>query len=93
MLKLCISRLQSFKNKKYYSFASLKNPDYIIVGGGSAGCVLASRLSEVSENKVLLLEAGLPDKGLYDSWKISMPSALTYNIGTEKYNWNYQTEP
>ena len=62
--------------------------DYIIVGAGSAGCVLANRLSE-SGARVLLLEAGPRDRG----WKIHMPAALTYNLRDAKYNWAYETEP
>lgn len=63
--------------------------DYIVVGTGSAGCVLANRLSEDDRAQVLVLEAGRKD----DTWKIHMPAALTYNLGDAKYNWYYHTEP
>ena len=65
--------------------------DYIVVGGGSAGCALANRLSADPGNKVLVLEAGRRD------WKfdvfIHMPAALTYPIGSRFYDWKYESEP
>lgn len=65
--------------------------DYIIVGGGSAGCALANRLSADPNNQVLVLEAGRTD------WKwdvfIHMPAALTYPIGSRFYDWKYESEP
>ncbi len=65
--------------------------DYLIVGGGSAGCVLANRLSEDPANKVCLLEAGPRDA--WWNWKIHMPAALMYNLMDDRYNWYYHTEP
>lgn len=65
--------------------------DYVIVGSGSAGCVLANRLSEDGCNKVLALEAGPRDA--WWNWKIHMPAALTYNLCNDKYNWYYHTVP
>jgi choline dehydrogenase len=65
--------------------------DYVIVGGGSAGCVLANRLSEDPATRVLVLEAGRPD------WRfdvfIHMPAALTFPIGSRFYDWGYESEP
>lgn len=66
-----------------------KRYDYIVVGAGSAGCVLASRLSEMPNVSVALVEAGPIDKG----WKIHMPLAVENLISTETYNWAYESEP
>jgi choline dehydrogenase len=65
--------------------------DYIIVGGGSAGCSLANRLSADPSNKVLVLEAGRPD-WIWDLF-IHMPAALTMVIGNRFYDWKYVSEP
>jgi choline dehydrogenase len=63
--------------------------DYIIVGAGSAGCVLASRLTEDPQIRVLLLEAGPKDR----SWRIDMPSAVGSLLSSDRFNWNYVSDP
>jgi choline dehydrogenase len=65
--------------------------DVIIVGGGSAGCVLANRLSADPGTSVLVLEAGRPDYR-FDVF-IHMPAALTFPIGSRWYDWQYESEP
>jgi choline dehydrogenase len=65
--------------------------DFVIVGGGSAGCALANRLSAEPSNRVLVLEAGRPDYP-WDVF-IHMPAALTFPIGSRFYDWKYESEP
>jgi choline dehydrogenase len=63
--------------------------DFVIVGAGSAGCVLADRLTEDGRNSVLVLENGGSDRSVY----IQMPTALSIPMNMPKYNWFYHTEP
>ena len=65
--------------------------DYLIVGAGSAGCVLANRLTENNENAVVLIEAGGADR--WWNWKVHMPAALAYPLADDSYNWAYFSEP
>ncbi len=63
--------------------------DYIIVGAGSAGCILANRLSEDANVTVALLEAGGSDKSLF----VRMPTALSIPMNMPKFNWGFQSDP
>lgn len=73
------------------SIEHMSNPkfDYIIVGAGSAGCVLANRLTQDPNNRVLLLETGGSDKSIF----IQMPTALSIPMNTNKYAWQFETQP
>ena len=63
--------------------------DYIIVGAGSAGCVLANRLTEDASVSVLLLEFGGSDRSIF----IQMPTALSIPMNMAKFNWAYESQP
>ena len=69
--------------------APAESYDYVIVGAGSAGCVLADRLSADGSNRVLLLEFGGSDRSIF----IQMPAALAYPMNTRRWNWGYESEP
>ncbi len=71
------------------SAARSESYDYVIVGAGSAGCVLADRLSADGTNRVLLLEFGGSDRSIF----IQMPAALAYPMNTRRWNWGYESEP
>ena len=68
---------------------SMQNFDFIIVGSGSAGAIVAARLAENRSCRVLVLEAGPRDKSLL----FHVPAAMRHAYNAPKYNWNYQTEP
>ena len=63
--------------------------DYIVVGAGSAGCVLADRLSADGKARVLLIEYGGSDRSIF----IQMPAALAYPMHSKRWNWGYESEP
>jgi len=63
--------------------------NYVIVGAGSAGCVLANRLTEDPNVSVLLLEYGGSDRSIF----IQMPTALSIPMSMKKYNWGYESQP
>ena len=65
--------------------------DFVIVGGGSAGCALANRLSADPSNRVLVLEAGPMDRRW--DFRLHMPAALTYPLTGRAYNWWYESDP
>ncbi|MCB2073769.1 MAG: GMC family oxidoreductase N-terminal domain-containing protein [Novosphingobium sp.] len=67
----------------------IEEADFVIAGGGSAGCVMANRLSEDSGNRVVLLEAGQPT----DKLLINVPAGMQSVVASQDTNWFYTTEP
>jgi len=68
---------------------SMTEFDYIVIGAGSAGCILADRLTESGQHRVLLLEAGAADRSLW----LRMPLGFAKLYQHPKYNWRYSTTP
>ena len=98
VIVLCIAVVYYYCFVREYSYKQHRNIlsdkiedeyDYVIVGGGSAGAVLASRLSEDKDSRVLLLEAG----GFYDENPLFHVPICVQNLQNTKYDWQYYTEP
>ena len=68
---------------------SASSHDYVVIGAGSAGAIVASRLAETDGGNVLLLEAGPSDSSLL----LRIPAAMRHAYDAPRYNWNYETEP
>jgi choline dehydrogenase-like flavoprotein len=64
-------------------------PDYVVIGAGSAGCVVSSRLAQAGKS-VVLLEAGSSDRSSPTDLFVHMPTALAWPMSMEKYNWGFK---
>ena len=67
----------------------MQEADFVVVGGGTAGCALAGRLTEDPGTSVCLLEAGKPDT----SWRIQVPLGFAFTVPTKTFNWAFETVP
>ena len=94
-----INRMPSFEGVRpppnlkniFHCPLTQENTEYLVLGAGSAGCVVARRLSDAG-HRVTLMEAGPSDRQ-WDWWKAATPAALTYNLDGTKYNWDFWTTP
>src|SRR5690606_4002831 len=84
-----MSRLRPCRRPIEHDAMASETFDYVIVGAGSAGSVLADRLSADGTTRVLVLEYGGSDASIF----IRMPSALNIPLNTKRYNWGYESEP
>ena len=85
----CAISLHPISTQANRSEYTVEEFDYLIIGAGSAGCVLADRLTEDGRHTALVLEYGGSDRSIY----IQMPTALSIPMNMPRYNWGYQSEP
>lgn len=86
-------RTQALRKHPHAFFSSQSNPDYVVVGAGSAGSVIAARLAEAGKS-VTLLEAGHSDRsGHFRDFFVHMPTALAFPMASPRYNWGFLAEP
>lgn len=64
-------------------------PDYLVIGAGSAGCVISSRLAQAGQS-VTLLEAGSSDRSSLTDLFVHMPTALAWPMSMKRYNWGFK---
>ena len=88
---MSLDKLEPRLDKRDPRVDARRRYDYVIVGGGSAGCAIANRLSADPASSVLVLEAGRSDY-IIDPF-IHMPAALPIPIGNRLYDWKYETDP
>ena len=85
----CATSTRPISTQANRSEYTVEDFDYLIIGAGSAGCVLADRLTEDGRHTALVLECGGSDRSIF----IQMPTALSIPMNMPRYNWGYQSEP
>ena len=85
----CATSTRLISTQANRSEYTVEDFDYLIIGAGSAGCVLADRLTEDGRHTALVLECGGSDRSIF----IQMPTALSIPMNMPRYNWGYQSEP
>lgn len=82
--------IPSAQNSNFFTKRNASStPDYVVIGAGSAGCVVSSRLAEAGKS-VTLLEAGSSDRASPTDLFVHMPTALAWPMSMERYNWSFK---